>query len=166
MVQACRSSGQTVRTWCAEHQVSEKQYYYWQRLVRQAAAEQLPAQQSGAAFVEVPAAGQNTFRQRNNAEPGGASLVLHCGKFQLDIYPGASVEQLRVVLQVLDNASYASVPFAFSVPRDFTILAKRRRAWLQQPAIRNSSRSLSSVWYTWYPSVTTVPAYSCRNSLG
>ena len=43
VVQACQSSGQSVRTWCAEHQVSEKQYYYWQRLVRRAAAEQLPA---------------------------------------------------------------------------------------------------------------------------
>jgi hypothetical protein len=29
-VSECRSSGLTVRSWCEQHEINEKTYYYWQ----------------------------------------------------------------------------------------------------------------------------------------
>lgn len=44
----CRNSGQTVKTWCKEHDISEPTYYKWQRQLFEAAkAAQEPQ------FVEV-----------------------------------------------------------------------------------------------------------------
>ena len=42
IVRQCRSSGQTVSTWCAENNINPKRYYYWLRCVRMAACELLP----------------------------------------------------------------------------------------------------------------------------
>lgn len=36
-----RPHSQTIRAWLREHQISEKQYYYWQRRIRKAAYDQM-----------------------------------------------------------------------------------------------------------------------------
>jgi len=33
IIRECRSSGQPVRSWCREHDVNEKRYYYWLKKV-------------------------------------------------------------------------------------------------------------------------------------
>ena len=40
----CQSSGQTVRTWCAEHGVNIKSYYYWLRKLRLQTISNLPVE--------------------------------------------------------------------------------------------------------------------------
>ena len=47
IIRECRSSGQTVSAWCAEHHINNKSYYYWLKRVRTAACEALPAVSSG-----------------------------------------------------------------------------------------------------------------------
>lgn len=37
IIRECRSSGQSIRSWCIEHDVNEKRYYYWLRKVSTAA---------------------------------------------------------------------------------------------------------------------------------
>jgi len=37
IIRECRSSGQTVSAWCAEHDINPKSHYYWLRRVREAA---------------------------------------------------------------------------------------------------------------------------------
>ncbi|WP_144029028.1 IS66 family insertion sequence element accessory protein TnpA, partial [Paenibacillus rigui] len=54
IIRDCRSSGQTVVRWCAEHGVSVKSYYYWLRKVREAACESLPAFSSSNESILVP----------------------------------------------------------------------------------------------------------------
>ena len=39
-VTACRSSGQSVKTWCRENGVSEQTYYKWQRRLYELAQKQ------------------------------------------------------------------------------------------------------------------------------
>jgi putative transposase len=34
IIQKCRSSGMGVRPWCRENDVSEKQFYYWERRIK------------------------------------------------------------------------------------------------------------------------------------
>lgn len=57
LVQECNASGLPKKQWCAQNQVDEKQFYYWQRRVR----EEVYALQTctdssllSRAFVEVP----------------------------------------------------------------------------------------------------------------
>lgn len=35
IIKECKSSGMTVKSWCKAQQVDIKQFYYWQRLVRE-----------------------------------------------------------------------------------------------------------------------------------
>jgi len=42
-IHECRSSGQTVSVWCAEHNIKISSYFYWLRRVRQVACEALPS---------------------------------------------------------------------------------------------------------------------------
>lgn len=35
IVRECRGSGMSVKTWCLENNMYEKQFYYWQRRVRE-----------------------------------------------------------------------------------------------------------------------------------
>lgn len=57
LIQDCLSSGLSKKQWCLENQVNEKQFYYWQRRVRE---EVYKGQVSAAepkqvtTFVEVP----------------------------------------------------------------------------------------------------------------
>jgi len=61
VVEQChaRPDGQSAKQWLAEHGISEKQYYYWQRRIRKEAyaqlSENLPAVgcSSGLAFAEL-----------------------------------------------------------------------------------------------------------------
>jgi len=41
-----RESGLTVRAWCAENNINEKTYYYWQNKLREATSEQINNQES------------------------------------------------------------------------------------------------------------------------
>ncbi len=45
IIRQCRASGQTVATWCQEHNINPKTYYYWLKRVRIAACQALPALQ-------------------------------------------------------------------------------------------------------------------------
>lgn len=56
-----RPKGMTAREWLAENGISNKQYYYWQRLVRQSLYEEMKSQSlpgvcssSTVAFAEIP----------------------------------------------------------------------------------------------------------------
>ena len=34
IVKTCRESGMTVKAWCEQHDINEKQFYYYQRLLQ------------------------------------------------------------------------------------------------------------------------------------
>ena len=63
IISDCLASGQSKKTWCQENGISEKAFYYWQRILRNEAcleAKQLPAappalqkQEEQVAFVEL-----------------------------------------------------------------------------------------------------------------
>lgn len=42
IIRECRSSGQNVKSWCAEHKVIETSYYYWLRKIRTEACKSIP----------------------------------------------------------------------------------------------------------------------------
>jgi len=89
-ITSCRSSGVSVRTWCREHEISEKTYFYWQRRIYQT----LSAQQ-GQCFAEV------TAIKRAGKPEILATLRVDC--IEADIYTGADAATIEIICRALKS---------------------------------------------------------------
>ena len=100
-VAECRSSGQAVTRWCADHGIKPKTYYSWQKKVFAAMIEQQKLQQERAqepesrlGFAELPAPGiQNEL-----------VATVRIGAASLDVYSGANADVVAALCKVLSNA--------------------------------------------------------------
>jgi transposase-like protein len=99
IIRECRSSGQTVAAWCAEHNINQKSYYYWLKRVRTAACEALPALSTG----------NNSIIELNIpvSDPAGpdpsASIVVRLGSVTLEISNTASAALIENTLKALQH---------------------------------------------------------------
>ncbi len=87
-VEACRSSGQRVSEWCAEHDIPVSTYYSWQRKVIQAVTAE-----NEVCFAEIPAGAANA----------GTAARIQCGELCINIHTGASAETIGVIIQALKS---------------------------------------------------------------
>ena len=94
----CRSSGQPVARWCAEHDINPKTYYNWQKKVFAAMVERQQLQ------VEA----------RQEAKPRFAELLppvvqndlvaaVRIGEVSLDVYSRASAEVVAAFCKALNH---------------------------------------------------------------
>ena len=99
-VAECRSSGKSVRTWCAEQGVGYKTYYRWEREILQIASKGLalaPHQEDAApVFAELPA-------PVKKQEPT-LMVSVHIGSASLDVYSGADAEIVTTLCRALSHA--------------------------------------------------------------
>lgn len=86
-VTACRSSGMTVKAWCAQNGLPEKTYYYWQRKVFQASA------QKETRFVEITGNGLG--------KSPTAAATIQANGFLVKIHNGADRETLAALLEAM-----------------------------------------------------------------
>ncbi|WP_342756270.1 IS66 family insertion sequence element accessory protein TnpA [Kineothrix sedimenti] len=101
LIQKCNVSGLSKKQWCEQNQVDEKQFYYWQRRVREEAytiqASMAPTDLS-TGFVEVP----NVIK---TAEPkyecGSSSATIHVNGCMIEIADSASDAFLRRLIGAL-----------------------------------------------------------------
>ena len=99
-VQECRSSGLSVRDWCAGQQISTKTYYRWEREILDLAGKQLaccevlPPEPAVPAFAEVPVVPQRT---------SGAAATIHMGTVTVEIHTGASAEVISAICSALSH---------------------------------------------------------------
>ena len=95
----CRSSGQPVARWCAEHDINPKTYYNWQKKVFAAMVERQQLQ------VEAP---QESGTDSRNSWPPAVQnnlvATVRIGEVSLDVYSGASAEVVAALCKVLSNA--------------------------------------------------------------
>ena len=101
----CRSSGQSVTRWCAEHNVKPKTYYNWQKKVFAAMLAQQQAEQPNTAprFAELPLPGDE--KQPTSAEKQTELVAsVRIGAAALDVYSGASAEIVSALCKVLSHA--------------------------------------------------------------
>ena len=96
----CRSSGMSVKGWCAEHNISTKTYYRWEKEILSSAATELvptvSAPQPPAAFAELPS-------QLARQTGGRVIASIQIGKGKADIYSGADAAVVRAICQVLKS---------------------------------------------------------------
>lgn len=107
IINECLASGMPKTTWCKDNGISDKQFFYWQRILRQEAYQQMGSQStspassalvpdvkeeksSHPAFVEIrpvtSETGSFTFRP---------DVIIHSGDLTVEIANTASEELLR-----------------------------------------------------------------------
>src|SRR5690606_8399483 len=103
IIRECRSSGQTISAWCADHDINLKSYYYWLRRVRAAAAEALPSlcsQNNPIVPVDFPVS-------KTGPDPGdreiSSDIVLHFGAVTIEIRNHASATVIENTLRALQH---------------------------------------------------------------
>ena len=103
IVRECRSSGQTVSAWCADHDINPASYYYWLKRIRTAACEALPSlctQNNPIVPVNFPAPTVDT-NTRNQESP--SDIIIRFGAVTLEISNNASPELIENTLRALQN---------------------------------------------------------------
>lgn len=103
IIRECRSSGQPVRSWCNEHDVNEKRYYYWLRKIRTAACNTLPGNLEGA-HVIVPLKVEG-LKQEPEAivSPHNAAIVIRLNSAVVEIQNGATNSVIENTLRAIKN---------------------------------------------------------------
>lgn len=101
IIRECRSSGMSVRTWCLQNNVNEKQFHYWQRRVRREVFDTLKKDESQSQpnFVQlqVPA---DSLRSTSSFR---TDMIIHIGNNVLELSNTVSEELLLKVLKVLSD---------------------------------------------------------------
>jgi hypothetical protein len=102
VIRDCRGSGMTVRSWCIENNINIKQFYYWQRRIREKAYEALerPEAEAQSKFVQLPVPA-DSYKCKSSFN---TDMVIHIGGTVLEISNTASEELLSNVLKVISNA--------------------------------------------------------------
>ncbi|MCM1566835.1 MULTISPECIES: IS66 family insertion sequence element accessory protein TnpA [unclassified Dehalobacter] len=102
-IRECRSSGQKIADWCAEHGLSETTYFYWLKRVREAACEALPALNAEKnpivpVNIAFPVADADHKRQDSSAD-----IVVSLGAVSLEIHNSAAPALIENTLRALQN---------------------------------------------------------------
>ncbi|AFM43123.1 hypothetical protein Desaci_4272 [Desulfosporosinus acidiphilus SJ4] len=105
LIYECRNSGQTIRTWCNEHNISPQTFYRWQRVVWDAGTQNLlegskrqPVMilDETAVFAEYPLSAPI-----QSAPASTAAVILHLDAVTLEIQNGVSSETVEAVLRAV-----------------------------------------------------------------
>lgn len=101
IIRECRSSSMTVKSWCIENNVDEKQFYYWQRRVREEVFDSLNKTefQSRPNFVQLPVPADSS----RNTSFFKADMIMHIGNSVLELSNTVSEELLSNVLKVISH---------------------------------------------------------------
>ena len=103
IIQECRSSGQTISSWCATHNVKPQSYYYWLKIVRTAACESLPAlkfDNQEIVAVKVPS---HRTASEPEAQNYASHIILRVGTVTLELHNGASTDLIESTLKAVAN---------------------------------------------------------------
>lgn len=102
LIQECRQSGLSIRSWCQKHDVSEKKFYYWQRRLRtdayQASQQEQQLPSVTFAALSVPSFNREVYQGFDTA------AILHSGNVTVELSNTASESLLLAIRQVLTYA--------------------------------------------------------------
>ena len=89
-ISECRSSGQSVKTWCRENGVCEQTYYKWQRRLFEIAQAQQEVQ-----FAEIT--------PTHSVLCGNVAVTVRISGVEADIHSGADTVTVETVLRILKS---------------------------------------------------------------
>ncbi len=99
IISECNSSGMSKKACIEANNIDEKQFYYWQRRIRQESLQELkPMALSTPSFVELPAPSLDAHMSTH------PDAVLNIKGYSLEISNTLSPLLLQTILQVMTNA--------------------------------------------------------------
>jgi hypothetical protein len=102
IIRECRSSGQTVSSWCADHNINPKSYYYWLKRVRTAACEALPSIGAGDSPI-VPISIPVVTGISHKGQESSPDILLRFGNITVELRNNASSILIENTLRALQN---------------------------------------------------------------
>ncbi len=103
IIKNCRSSGQTVSAWCAEHDINPRSYYYWLKRVRMAACEALPSLSAENNTIVPANISGLTVATTSADQKSSSDIVVRFGAITLEIRNNASVTLIENTIKALQN---------------------------------------------------------------
>lgn len=108
IVRECRESGQTVISWCREHDIDPRKYYYWLKKIRTAACKALPVinQEGSIVPLEIEKTSISTPIEvaHDTKETDTADIIIRLGSAVLEIHSNASASLIENTIRALNNA--------------------------------------------------------------
>jgi transposase-like protein len=108
IIRECRESGQTVISWCKEHDIDTRKYYYWLQKIRAAACKTLPPinKEGSIVPVETHESSLSTLVESTQVykEAAVADIVIRLGSAVLEIHNNASASLIENAIKALNNA--------------------------------------------------------------
>lgn len=102
IVKTCRSSGKTIKKWCADNDIDIKRYYYWQRKVYLQTCREMETVQKSI-HTTFPCDETPVFAEinlpKNNA--GNIAVSIHRDTMQVNVYSGADAATVETVFASL-----------------------------------------------------------------
>ena len=103
-IRACKSSGLSVKEWCKQNGLTDKNYYYWMRKIKREAFETLQEQASA---EEIPFQEKTVFSKISlpvsYTESNGTAAVLHINGIRIEIQNGASTNTIHALLSTVQT---------------------------------------------------------------
>jgi transposase-like protein len=103
IIHECRASGMTVKAWCLENNVSQQQFFYWQRRIREdlCTSVQTLIKEEPTVFAPLPT--QDCHKVTTKSDLFRPDLVINIGNCRLELSNQTSPELLQTVLKVIDH---------------------------------------------------------------
>lgn len=103
IIQECRTSGMTVKVWCLENNVDEKQFFYWQRRIREELCTSVQTAEKEQTTVFAPLPIQPYKKETPQSDLFKPDLVISIGDYRLELDNKTSPELLEAVLKVIHH---------------------------------------------------------------
>jgi len=103
IVQQCRTSGITVKAWCQENNIDQKQFFYWQRRIREELCTSVQTQEEEQTKVFAPLQINGCNKETSRSALFRPDLVINIGDYRLELGNETSPELLKSVLKVIHH---------------------------------------------------------------
>ena len=106
LIKERNASGMTIKEWCAFKGLTENQYFYWLRKVRQKACEAIedhadmirPLRNEEPVFVEINVLPEPTSPERLSG------ILIHVNGAQIHIGNDVGIKRIRTIMEVIAHA--------------------------------------------------------------
>lgn len=104
IITECKNSGMTVRAWCHKNDVNERQFYYWQRQIREELFPTIMDKNLVTVTPQFTAIPREIIQKTNEGSVFSPEVIITCGNIKIEVSNTTSPALLAELLKVINNA--------------------------------------------------------------